>query len=135
MLNCPTGRSWQKGSPSAQNSFCHCFATQKCMTMEVRQQYAMCPGRGWLQKQGLAEDAQPSICSLWWTPRARVSSWMKQAESSASAAAVSVRPLLCPLFLLQEPFPPLLCLFICLLGCHCRHFKHVVISEALLFPT
>lgn len=84
-----------------------------------------------LQKQGLAEDAQAGVCNLWWTLRLGVPGWLQQADSSTSAAAVSARPLCCPLFFLQEPFPPLLCLFIRLLGCPCEHFEHVVISGAL----
>lgn len=86
-------------------------------------QAAACPRRAWSQKQGLAEVAQAAVCSLWWTLRVRVPSWVKLADSSTSAAAVSVRPHPCPLFLLQEPFSPLLCLFICLLGCPCEHFE------------
>lgn len=38
-------------------------------------QAAVCPRRGWLQKQGLAEDAQAAVCNLWWTPRVWVRSW------------------------------------------------------------
>lgn len=92
---------------------------------------AVCPRKVQLQRQGFADDN--SVASVM-TLRAWVPVWVKQSDSSTSAAAA--RPRLRPLFSLQEPFPPLLCLFICLLGCpykHFEHFEHVVIPGALLF--